>query len=99
MIGKLVPAGTGYRGDNRFSDGPIDSYEGIALKAAPTAGMEEVVELELGVGAGAEVEAETPDILGVVPAMDASTEEKSEAETDSESAPETSDILGVVTKA
>ncbi|MDY7080217.1 MAG: DNA-directed RNA polymerase subunit beta' [Chloroflexota bacterium] len=32
IIGKLVPAGTGYRGDNPFSDGPIESFEGISLQ-------------------------------------------------------------------
>ncbi len=31
IIGKLIPAGTGYRGDNPFSDGPIDDFEGISL--------------------------------------------------------------------
>jgi hypothetical protein len=31
IIGKLVPTGTGYRGDNPYSDGPIDSFEGIPL--------------------------------------------------------------------
>jgi len=36
IIGKLVPAGTGYRGDNPYSDGPIDEYEGIPLKPAST---------------------------------------------------------------
>jgi len=97
MIGKLVPAGTGYRGDNCYSDGPIDSFEGITLKAASPAVMEETAEPELDVGAEAEVEAKTSDILGVVTAVDASAEGKSEAE--SEAAPETSDILGVVTNA
>jgi DNA-directed RNA polymerase subunit beta' len=32
MIGKLIPAGTGYRGDNPSADGPIESFEGIALR-------------------------------------------------------------------
>ena len=31
IIGKLVPAGTGYRGDNDSSDGPIDNFEGVPL--------------------------------------------------------------------
>ncbi len=31
IIGKLIPAGTGYRGDNPSSDGPIESFEGILL--------------------------------------------------------------------
>ncbi len=34
IIGKLVPAGTGYRGDNPCSDGPIDVFEGIPLRRA-----------------------------------------------------------------
>jgi len=32
IIGKLIPAGTGYRGDSEDSDGPIDSYEGVAIR-------------------------------------------------------------------
>jgi DNA-directed RNA polymerase subunit beta' len=32
IIGKLVPAGTGYRGDNPYSDGPINDFEGISLR-------------------------------------------------------------------
>ena len=32
MIGKLIPAGTGYRGDNPSADGPIESFEGISLR-------------------------------------------------------------------
>jgi DNA-directed RNA polymerase subunit beta' len=40
ILGKLVPAGTGYRGDNDSSDGPIEIYEGIVL-APPVAGDEE----------------------------------------------------------
>jgi len=32
IIGKLIPAGTGYRGDNPYADGPVDSFEGIVLK-------------------------------------------------------------------
>ena len=35
MIGKLIPAGTGYRGDNPFADGPIESFEGIPLRKPP----------------------------------------------------------------
>ncbi len=34
IIGKLIPAGTGYRGDSPDSDGPIPSYEGIPLRPA-----------------------------------------------------------------
>ncbi|MBC7228301.1 MAG: DNA-directed RNA polymerase subunit beta' [Thermoflexales bacterium] len=36
IIGKLIPAGTGYRGDSPDSDGPIPSYEGVPLRP-PTA--------------------------------------------------------------
>jgi len=32
IIGKLIPAGTGYRGDMDGSDGPIDFYEGVAVE-------------------------------------------------------------------
>ncbi|MBN1976795.1 MAG: DNA-directed RNA polymerase subunit beta' [Anaerolineae bacterium] len=31
IIGKLIPAGTGYRGDNPSSEGPVADFEGIAL--------------------------------------------------------------------
>ena len=31
IIGKLIPAGTGYRGDIRGSDGPIEEYEGVKI--------------------------------------------------------------------
>lgn len=34
IIGKLIPAGTGYRGDSPDSDGPIPSYEGVPLRPA-----------------------------------------------------------------
>ncbi len=37
IIGKLIPAGTGYRGDSPDSDGPISSYEGVPLR--PTAAV------------------------------------------------------------
>ncbi len=33
IIGKLIPAGTGYRGDIAGSDGPIESYEGVKIEA------------------------------------------------------------------
>ena len=57
IIGKLVPAGTGYRGDNPFSDGPIESFEGIPLMP-PAA--------EQGKGeAEAEVVTEPSEILGL----------------------------------
>ncbi len=32
IIGKLIPAGTGYRGDIEGSDGPIEQYEGVAIE-------------------------------------------------------------------
>ncbi len=32
IIGKLIPAGTGYRGDIEGSDGPIDEYEGVPVE-------------------------------------------------------------------
>jgi DNA-directed RNA polymerase subunit beta' len=31
IIGKLIPAGTGYRGNNPSSDGPIESFEGVTV--------------------------------------------------------------------
>jgi DNA-directed RNA polymerase subunit beta' len=32
ILGKMIPAGTGYRGDSEESDGPIDSYEGVPIR-------------------------------------------------------------------
>jgi DNA-directed RNA polymerase subunit beta' len=32
IIGKLIPAGTGYRGDIEGADGPITDYEGVPLE-------------------------------------------------------------------
>ena len=32
IIGKLIPAGTGYRGDIEGADGPIEEYEGVAIE-------------------------------------------------------------------
>jgi DNA-directed RNA polymerase subunit beta' len=58
IIGKLVPAGTGYRGDNPYSDGPIEDFEGISLTGAPGADQVERTEEEPIV--------ETSEILGVV---------------------------------
>jgi DNA-directed RNA polymerase subunit beta' len=65
IIGKLIPAGTGYRGDNPFSDGPVESFEGIPLKLPvaelPGEGIEAVlngIEME---ASGADPEAmDTP---------------------------------------
>ncbi|MEE8392139.1 MAG: hypothetical protein V3S14_15275, partial [Anaerolineae bacterium] len=58
IIGKLVPAGTGYRGDNAFSDGPIESFEGISLVQVPAADQVEAEGVE-------EVAIETSEILRV----------------------------------
>jgi DNA-directed RNA polymerase subunit beta' len=62
IIGKLIPAGTGYRGDNIFSDGPVESYEGIALQAPVTDQLEEMEEAETE----AEATDETSELLGLV---------------------------------
>jgi DNA-directed RNA polymerase subunit beta' len=62
IIGKLIPAGTGYRGDNPFADGPIESFEGIPLRSPVTAEGEEESEAET------EAAVEGAEILGVVPA-------------------------------
>jgi DNA-directed RNA polymerase subunit beta' len=60
IIGKLVPAGTGYRGDNPFSDGPIESYEGIQL------GLSVADQVEEGDEAEAEADVETGvSVLGL----------------------------------
>ncbi len=53
ILGKLIPAGTGYRGNNPSSDGPIESYGGVALELA-----DEEEELEPAVE---ELEAEEPE--------------------------------------
>ncbi len=58
IIGKLVPAGTGYRGDNSYSDGPIESFEGISLRPSVAAPAEEKDEAEV------EVAVETSETLG-----------------------------------
>ncbi len=34
IIGKLIPAGTGYRGNNPSSDGPIENFGGVSLQPA-----------------------------------------------------------------
>jgi DNA-directed RNA polymerase subunit beta' len=52
IIGKLIPAGTGYQGDGPSSSGPIETYEGIAVRR-PAAEEEEEAEA---------TEAETPVI-------------------------------------
>jgi len=52
ILGKLIPAGTGYRGDNPSSEGPVGDFEGITL-SFPMEEIEEagevVVEVEDGV--------------------------------------------------
>ena len=47
IIGKLIPAGTGYRGDNPFSDGPVETFEGIPLRLAATDVGDEGIEAVL----------------------------------------------------
>ncbi len=37
IIGKLIPAGTGYRGDTPEADGPIESYEGVKIQSPEAA--------------------------------------------------------------
>jgi DNA-directed RNA polymerase subunit beta' len=46
IIGKLIPAGTGFRGDLEVSDGPIESYEGVVLQE-PEPVEEEPAEIPL----------------------------------------------------
>ena len=62
IIGKLVPAGTGYRGDNPFSDGPIESFEGISLGSSVAAQAQAKDEAEVE----AETIGETSEILGII---------------------------------
>jgi DNA-directed RNA polymerase subunit beta' len=57
IIGKLIPAGTGYRGNNPSSDGPIENFEGVPLKLAE----EEEVEVEGEVETAPEAEEEAPE--------------------------------------
>ncbi len=56
IIGKLIPAGTGYRGDSPYSDGPITAFEGVALKKPEEPEVEEAEEPEAPA---------TSEILGV----------------------------------
>jgi len=62
IIGKLIPAGTGYRGDNAFSDGPIESFEGVPLKAPMIAQAQAEDEEK----AKAEAVVATSEILGLI---------------------------------
>jgi DNA-directed RNA polymerase subunit beta' len=66
IIGKLVPTGTGYRGDNPYSDGPIDSFEGIPL-TVPSLDDHEVAADETDQPEEAEEEATvvTSEVLGI----------------------------------
>jgi DNA-directed RNA polymerase subunit beta' len=74
IIGKLIPAGTGYRGNNPSSDGPIDNFEGVPLRPAvsdlpeeiESTGMEEEKAAEAEVEGAAEKEAVETSILGIV---------------------------------
>jgi len=65
IIGKLIPAGTGYRGDNLFSDGPIESFEGISLGPSIAAPVEEEEEGEAEV----ETAVETSEVLEAATAV------------------------------
>jgi DNA-directed RNA polymerase subunit beta' len=75
IIGKLIPAGTGYRGNNPSSDGPIETFEGVPLRlaeeeeaeeeAAPEAeGVLEAAEADDSVGEK-KPEPITSEILGI----------------------------------
>jgi DNA-directed RNA polymerase subunit beta' len=66
IIGKLVPTGTGYRGDNPYSDGPIDSFEGIPLVVPGLDDHEKTVD-EADVSEEVEEEATdvTSEVLGI----------------------------------
>jgi DNA-directed RNA polymerase subunit beta' len=55
IIGKLIPAGTGYRGNNPSSDGPIESFEGVPLRLPAEEEVEKEPEAE-GVEAAPEAE-------------------------------------------
>jgi DNA-directed RNA polymerase subunit beta' len=59
ILGKLIPAGTGYRGDNPSSEGPVGEYEGISL-SAPV----KVREIQAAV----ETEVDEPEEVELVPA-------------------------------
>ena len=59
IIGKLIPAGTGYQGDGPSSSGPIDAFEGIAVRRHE-ADEQEAKEAEIEIPV-----LETSDILGL----------------------------------
>jgi DNA-directed RNA polymerase subunit beta' len=58
ILGKLIPAGTGFRGDHEASDGPITEYEGVPLEFPQAAEAEEETEAE------ADVEEEAVEYAG-----------------------------------
>ncbi len=68
IIGKLIPAGTGYRGESSFSDGPIDSFEGISLKP-PVLEQPEEGDVEAEVELDAEAVDDASAILGILAAV------------------------------
>jgi len=57
ILGKLIPAGTGYRGDNPSSEGPVGEFEGISL-SGPAKDVPAAVETEVG----------EPEAVEIVPA-------------------------------
>ena len=63
IIGKLIPAGTGYQGDGPSSSGPIDAFEGIAVRRHE-ADEQEAKEAETEIPV-----LETSDILGLSGAL------------------------------
>jgi DNA-directed RNA polymerase subunit beta' len=90
IIGKLIPAGTGYRGEGPSSSGPIESFEGVQLRK-----LEPEVE-----------EKEEPKPFMEEPEAEAEVEEEAEVEAEAEAEGEeaepkeeiTSDILGISSK-
>jgi DNA-directed RNA polymerase subunit beta' len=85
IIGKLIPAGTGYRGDNPSADGPIDEYEGIPLRREEKAEAEDVE-------APPEAEKETEEAEGAGETEEQPEEEKPKAKEEVKS-----EILGIGT--
>ncbi|HEY72050.1 MAG: DNA-directed RNA polymerase subunit beta' [Chloroflexi bacterium] len=83
IIGKLIPAGTGYRGDASFSDGPIESFGGILLSPPVVEQMEEEGD-EADVGTDVDTEAN----VGM--------EAEAEVNVDAEVADDVSSILGIL---
>jgi len=62
IIGKLIPAGTGYRGDSPSSSGPISEFEGVPVRPVIP---EETEEGETKERQSAAIPPETSDILGL----------------------------------